>query len=192
MYYFCLVNGDKYTDMKTRFLLFLFFFLFIKGYATDYVGCTKLQTLHLPACMAIGDSAFIACSEIELLTFPYSEPPVYGINAFTKPETITIRIDDQDGELISRWREIPEWNAFIWDIADNIEDIKGTKWEIIRSGNDLFVSGLNPNEQVRIITAGGIVQSFVTTSDGTLNVTLPGGFYIVNQANKSERIIITK
>ena len=179
--------------MKKKLLLLLPFFFPLIGNASDYVGCTRLKSLQLPECTAIGDSAFVACSDLEQLSFPYSDPPIYGENAFVHPETIAIDLDEQDKTIIEKWREIPEWNVFIWKtIITNIKTPDNKKWKIETSKNNLIISGLIPDTKISFITATGLQYHYTSSRDGKLSLTLPFGFYIINQQNKTERIVLTK
>ena len=164
----------------------------VTGKLSDYVGGTEIKNLHLPACTTIGDSAFIACSALEQLSFPYSNPPVYGKNAFSTPENTYIELDNQDNTLVLKWRNINEWNAFKWKSFSGIDEVDTPDWEISISGNNLIILGLIPDREVGLLSLTGSRQYFMPLSDGTLNVVLSPGFYIINQYNKSEKIIITK
>lgn len=162
------------------------------GKIRNYVGCTKLKNLQLPSCKAIGEGAFSLCTALEYLNFPYSTPPSYGKKAFANPENIAIEIDNQNATIVYKWRKIAEWNAFKWESSTNIETIGVAQWEIDVWGNNLIVSGLTPNVEVRIVSLAGTQYHFMPSQNGVLNTTLPAGFYIVNQYNKSEKIIVTK
>ena len=159
----------------------------------DYTGCTMLKNLSLPACDGIGDYAFFACSDLEQLSFPYSNPPVYGKKAFANPSNVTIELDNQDNDIVATWRNIAEWDAFVWkSVSTAIETVEVTEWRIETQGNNLLVSGLAPNVPVRFVTSLGVQYRFMPSSDGRLDIVLPAGFYIINQQNRSEKIIISK
>lgn len=179
--------------MKKNLLLLLALFFFIQGKASDYIGCTKLKKIDLPECILIGDSAFIGCASLKELSFPYSQPPLYGKDAFLKPETISIGLAQQDDEIVKEWRKIPEWDAFIWKPNPvSIDDVDAPRWEMSLLGNNVIISGLIPGIEVRFVTISGVQYRFIPFEDGSIDVTLPSGFYIVNQKDKNEKIIITK
>lgn len=163
------------------------------GEITNDIGCKKLKTLQLPTCSAIGEGAFYSCSALTQLTFPYSDPPKYGKNAFSTPEKITIELDNQNDKIVSKWKEIKEWNTFNWKtITTNIEYANAVKWEIRIAGNNLTIVGLAPDIGVRVVSLTGTQQHFTPSVDGILDILLSPGFYIVNQRDKSVKIIITK
>ena len=162
------------------------------GSLKTYIGCPKIKNLDLPACTSVGDSAFIACPVLANLTFPYSNPPVYGENAFATPAKVYVELDNQNKEIVEKWRNVPEWNEFKWKDYTGIESPDIPAWKISVSGNNLMVAGLTSVHVVRIVSISGQQQHFMPLPDGTLNITLLPGFYVVNQLNKSEKIIITK
>ncbi|MDR0427152.1 MAG: hypothetical protein LBH12_00960 [Dysgonamonadaceae bacterium] len=163
------------------------------GKLSEYVGCTKIKTLRLPACATIRQNAFSACVALKQLNFPYSNPPIYGKDAFPHPETVTIELDGQDKTIVEKWRKISAWNAFQWaPVVTGTETPDNPKWQIKLSGNNLTVSGLLPSVPVGIVTATGLQSYHTPSQDGYLNLFLPSGFYLINQQNKTERIIITE
>lgn len=164
----------------------------ITGNLLDYTGCSKIKTLSLPSCTRIGEYAFYAATVLEQLSFPHCNPPAYGKKAFYNPENTTIAIDNQNNTIVSKWRAIEEWDAFIWKNISSTGNTNAPEWLINIRGNDLTISGLTPGAETRLISITGEIQSFSPTPNGTLHITLPGGFYIVNQDNKSQKIIITK
>ncbi|NDV46736.1 hypothetical protein D0T49_06710 [Paludibacter sp. 221] len=158
----------------------------------DYTGCSKIIKLNLPKCTHIGKNAFAACTVLGNLTFSYCTPPVYGKNAFYSPQDINIEIENQDNDIVSKWRDIAEWDAFKWKSTSSINEVETQGWIISVLGNRLIISGLMPGSEIRIFSVSGTQQYFSSTQDGTLDIVLPTGFYIVNQYNKSQKIFITK
>ena len=158
--------------------------------AQNYVGCEKLVTLKLPSCTTIGDNAFEGCKLINYVSFPESEPPVYGFNAFSSPENITLEIQTEDEFVISKWMEHLDWNKFQWSDVMNISILDDDVWQFTIVGNKVVGGGFSPNEPIGFIHYSGLKYVFMPSQDGVVDAVLPAGIYIVSQKNTNKRILI--
>lgn len=193
------LSYKKINNMK-KTIIFYFFLSVLHANSLlgqEYVGCTQLRNLHLPSCTAIGDSAFISCISLENLHFPHCAPPTYGKDAFPHPETIQLDLGLAYPEmgytdpLLYQWMDIPEWEAFIFQIPIGIQEVAISSKQIYVDGRSLKVSGLETGNPVTITSLSGIQHVYFPSREGTLELSLPVGTYVIREGKNTHHIVVT-
>jgi hypothetical protein len=159
----------------------------------SFYGCSGLTSVTIPnSVTSIGEGTFYGCSNLEEINSKNPTPPrVYHNNAFSGVNKTTCVVYVPTAEAVTAYKAAFAWQDF-FDIRVKgtlaVEPVSDDKLSIYSNLNGITVQTQGISTVAVYTVLGQKVHQSVM--DGTSEIQLKKGIYIVTVNNKSQKVIV--
>ncbi len=164
----------------------------IGDYAFEY--CSGLQSIEIPSSVTkLGKSIFYNCTGLKEFAIGLNQPPLidyYFLEGIVK-STCTLVVPPTTTTV---YANAPYWRAFTQLSERSFTAIqKATSkntFKTYQQNNDWIVDGLQPGNQLEVISLDGRVVFRRMVTEELLKLPLPGdGIYLIRSGNQAEKVL---